>query len=146
MNAPIEQDVDLMRHILETSRTIAVVGASTHEEKDAHTVPAYLKEQGYRVIPVNPNHGAIWGEKSYANLGDIPDPVDVVEVFRPPEEAESIVEEAIEIGAKTVWMQVGIRNDAAAARAREAGLNVVMDACMRVAHRLLLGPQQPTFP
>jgi predicted CoA-binding protein len=146
MNADVEQDVQLMRHILETSETIAVVGASTHEDKDAHSVPAYLKEQGYQVIPVNPNHDAIWGEKSYGSLRDIPVPVDVVEIFRPGEEAGPIVEEAIEIGAKTVWMQVGIRNEAAAARAREAGLNVVMDACMRVAHRLLFGPRQPTFP
>jgi predicted CoA-binding protein len=146
MNADVEQDVNLMRQILETSQTIAVVGASTNEKKDAHTVPAYLQEQGYRVIPVNPTHDTIWGEKSYANLGDVPDPVDVVEMFRPGEEAGPIVEEAIKMGAKTVWMQAGIRNEAAAARAREAGLNVVMDACMRVAHRLLLGPQRPTFP
>jgi predicted CoA-binding protein len=146
MNANIEPDVDLMRRILETSQTIAVVGASTHEEKDAHTVPEYLQEQGYRVIPVNPAHDTIWGEKSYASLSDIPDPVDVVEIFRPGETVGPIVDDAIAIGAKTVWMQVGIRNEAAAARAEAAGLNVVMDACMRVAHRLLLGPRQQTFP
>lgn len=146
MNANVDQDVDLMRHILETSETIAVVGASTHEEKNAHTVPAYLQEQGYRVIPVNPSHDVIWGEKSYASLRDVPESVDVVEIFRPGEEVEPIVEAAIEIGAKTVWMQMGIRNEAAARRAREAGLNVVMDTCMRVAHRLLIGPQQQTFP
>lgn len=142
MNSQAEPDMELIRHILESSKTIAVVGASTHVEKDAHSVPAYLQSQGYRVIPVNPSASEIWGEKAYGSLKDIPEPVDVVQIFRPGETVEPIVAEAITIGAKTVWMQVGIYNEAAAARAREAGLNVVMNACMRVTHRLLIGAKQ----
>lgn len=135
-------DREQIRHILEASKTIAVVGASHNEEKNAYTVPAYLQGQGYRVIPVNPTVDEIWGEKAYASLSEVPELVDVVEIFRPSDQVPPIVDEAIAVGAKTIWMQVGVVNEAAAEKAREAGLNVVMDMCMRVTHRLLIGAKE----
>lgn len=119
-------------------RTIAVVGLSASPEKPSHRIPRYLQEHGYTIIPVNPMiQGEVLGEKAYASLKDIPDPVDVVEIFRLPKDIPPIVEEAIEIGAKAVWMQTGIVNNEAAERARTAGLTVVMDKCMMVVHASL---------
>src|SRR5438309_1002118 len=106
-----------LRHILASSKTIAVVGLSDKPDRPSHSIPAYLQEQGYRIIPVNPNLTEALGEKAYASLRDIPEPVDVVEIFRAPEAVPPIVEDAIAIGAKVVWMQLGIVNEAAAARA-----------------------------
>jgi predicted CoA-binding protein len=100
-----------------------------------------LKEQGYRIIPVNPTADEILGEKAYPDLSSIPERVDVVQVFRKPEDVPPVVDEAIKIGAKVVWMQEGIVNEEAAQKAREAGLQVVMDACMRATHRRLIGPK-----
>ena len=97
----------------------------------------YLKDQGYKIIPVNPSANEIMGEKAYPDLSSIPEAVDVVQVFRKPEDVPPVVEEAIKIRAKVVWMQEGIVNEEAAQKAREAGLQVVMDACMRSAHRRL---------
>lgn len=129
--------LDEMRDILASARTIAVVGLSDKPDRPSHTIPAYLQEQGYRIIPVNPNLTEALGEKAYASVRDIPEPVDVVDIFRPPEAVPPIVEDAIANGAKVVWMQLGIVNEAAAARAEEAGLRVVMDACMGATHRAL---------
>lgn len=129
--------------ILKTSKTIAVVGFSSKPDRPGYTVPAYLKEQGYRIIPVNPNLTEALGEKAYASLREVPVPVDVVEIFRRPEDVPPVVEDAVAIGAKVVWMQLGIVNEAAAARARAAGLQVVMDACMSVAHRRMRDQQFP---
>ncbi len=98
-------------------------------------MPAYLQKMGYRIIPVNPSLDNALGEKAYAKLTEIPEPVDLVLVFRRSEAVPAIVEQAIEINAKAIWMQVGIANQQAAERAREAGLDVVMDACMMVEHR-----------
>jgi uncharacterized protein len=123
--------------ILSTSKTIAVVGLSDRLDRPAYTVPAYLQQQGYRIIPVNPKLTEALGEKAYASLRDIPEPVDVVEIFRRPEDVPPIVQDAIAIGAKVVWMQSGIVNPAAAAQAEAAGLQVVMDTCMRATHRAL---------
>jgi hypothetical protein len=124
------------RQVMTRYRTIAVVGLSAHAEKPGHFVPKYLKEQGYTIIPVNPAaKGDILGEKVYASLRDIPRKVEIVEIFRPPQEVPGIVEDAIAIGARVVWMQEGIVNNAAAARAKEAGLTVVMDQCMMKVHR-----------
>jgi predicted CoA-binding protein len=123
--------------ILNYSRTIAVVGLSLKAERPSYKAASYLKEQGYKIIPVNPTEKEILGELCYPNLASIPEPVDVVEVFRRSEEVTPIVEEAIRIGAKAVWMQEGVINEEAAARAREAGLMVVMDKCMRKEHRRL---------
>ena len=128
-----------MKEILLSIKTIASVGISSNPEKESYEVVAYLKDQGYRIIPVNPTATEILGEKTYPSLSDIPDKVDVVQVFRKPEDVPPVVEEAIKIGAKVVWMQAGIVNEDAAQKAREAGLQVVMDACMRATHRRLIG-------
>lgn len=121
--------------ILAETKTIAVVGFSASQSRAGYYVPAYLKEQGYRIIPVNPHIQAGLGEKAYPNLLVVPESVDLVLIFRQPRKVPPSVEEAITIGAKAVWMQLGIVNETAAAQARAAGLDVVMDACMLVEHR-----------
>jgi uncharacterized protein len=113
-------------------KTVAVVGCSPKPERAGHYVPAYLQERGYRIVPVNPGHQEILGEKCYPRLSDIPFPVDVVEVFRRSEDVPPVIEEAIAINAKAVWLQSGITHEGAEARARKAGLLVVSDSCMLV--------------
>jgi predicted CoA-binding protein len=130
-----------MKEILLSIKTIASVGLSSNQEKESFWIVSYLKEQGYKIIPVNPTATEILGEKVYPSLSAIPDKVDVVQVFRKSEDVPPVVEEAIKIGAKVVWMQEGIINEEAAQKAREAGLQVVMDACMRATHRRLIGPK-----
>ena len=129
---------DVKRKILDRSKNIAVVGISTRETRPAHSVPAFLQKQGYRIIPIRATHEEILGQKTYPDLASVPDPVDVVLVFKRSEDVPPVVEQAIDIGAKVVWMQEGIVNEAAAAAARRAGLEVVMDACMRVEYRRLI--------
>lgn len=124
--------------ILERSRTIAVVGMSTDPAKAAYSVPAELQAAGFRIVPVNPNAAEILGETAYASLADVPDPIDVVEVFRPAEEAPDVARQAVEIGAKAVWLQEGIRSAEARRIANEAGLDYVEDRCMGV-ERFLRG-------
>lgn len=127
--------------IYEQAHTIAVVGASTSEGKAGHDIPRYLQSQGYRIIPVNPRGGEVLGEHAYASLLDIQEHVDVVDVFRPSQEAEAIARDAIAIGAGTLWFQPGTDTDEAAALAREAGLTVIAKRCMGVVHGWLgLGP------
>ncbi len=121
--------------ILQTAKTIAVVGFSSRPSRPGHYVPAYLQSQGYRIIPINPKLEQGLGETAYAELADIPEPVDVVLLFQRSENVPPFVEKAIEIGAKTVWMQLGIANEEAAETARAAGLNVVQDHCMMVEHK-----------
>ncbi len=130
-----------MRRILESARTIAVVGFSSRPERPAHSVPAYMQRKGYRIIPVNPNLEQALGEPAYPDLLSVPEPVDVVQIFRRSEDVLPVVEQAIQIGAKAVWMQEGIVNEDAADLARRTGLAVVMDTCMRVAHRRLVGTE-----
>jgi hypothetical protein len=132
-------DDDLMRRILTYARTIAVVGLSSRPERPAHTVPAYLQRHGYRIIPVNPSLDEALGERAWPDLLSVPEPVDVVQIFRRSEDVPPVVEQAIQIGAKAVWMQEGIINEDAADLARRAGLDVVMHTCMRVAHQRLFG-------
>ena len=120
-----------LRDILTSVRTIAVVGASPRHERPSHRVMAYLQRRGYRTIPVNPNAagGTINGETVYAKLADVPEPIDMVDVFRRSEMAGVVVDEAIAAGAKVVWMQLGVSDDDAAARAEAQGLKVVMNRC-----------------
>lgn len=127
----ITTDADLKR-LFETVRTIAVVGCSPRPERAGHYVAKYLQDLGYRVIPVNPGQTEILGERCYASLRDIPEPVDMIDCFRRAEDIPPIVEDAIAIGAKFIWMQLGIVNDEAARRAMEAGIEVVMDRCPKI--------------
>ena len=131
----------MMKDILLSAKTIASVGLSSNMEKESYWIVSYLKEQGYRIIPVNPTADQILGEKAYPDLESIPEKIDVVQVFRRSEDVPPVVDSAIKIGAKVVWMQEGIVNEDAAQKAREAGLQVVMDACMRMTHRRLIGPR-----
>jgi predicted CoA-binding protein len=126
-----------IQRLLRSAKTIAVVGCSTQAGKPSHEVPRYLIEQGYRVIPVHPSAREILGERVYASLADIPGPIEIVNVFRPADEAPAVVQAAIARGARAVWLQQGISHPDAAARAREAGLEVVMDQCIMQVHRRL---------
>jgi predicted CoA-binding protein len=132
-----QKTLEELRQILAMTKTIAVVGLSDKPDRPSHSIPAYLQGQGYRIIPVNPKLSEVLGEKAYTNLLEVPLPVDVVDIFRRAEDVPPIVEEAIVIGAKVVWMQLGIINEDAADRAETAGLTVVMDTCMGATHELL---------
>ena len=123
-----------LKELYKTIKTIASVGLSANPEKPSWGITYYLKEQGYRIIPVNPTAKEVHGEKVYPDLLSIPDKVDVVQLFRPAEEVMPFVEQAIQIGAKVVWMQEGISNPEAAKKAEAAGLQVVMNRCMRAEH------------
>jgi uncharacterized protein len=130
----------LLRIYAET-KTIAVVGASADETKAAHQIPRYLQSQGYRIIPVNPRGGGMLGEPVFRSLADIDEPVDVVDVFRPAQEAPAIARQAIAIGAKVLWLQIGIESEEARQLAEAAGLTVIMNRCMGETHgQLGLGP------
>lgn len=133
-------ETENMASILADYRTVAVVGLSPKEDRASYRVASYLKEQGYRIIPVNPAVNEVLGETSYPSLAAIPEPVDIVDIFRRSEDVPPVVEEAIRIGAKVVWMQLGIVNEVAASRAREAGLKVVMDKCMKIEHQVIQAP------
>lgn len=134
-------DPNAIREILSSIKTIAVVGLSSNPARESYGIAEYLKAQGYRIIPVNPTAEEILEERAYTNLSSIPESVDAVQVFRKPEDVPPVVDEAIQINARVVWMQEGIRHEEAAQKARDAGLQVVMDMCMRVAHRSLIGPK-----
>jgi uncharacterized protein len=121
--------------ILRDAHTIAVVGLSNKPERDSYRVAAYLQQQGYRIIPVNPAVAEVLGEKSYARLEDVPERIDVVDVFRKPEAVPEIVEAAIALGAKVLWLQEGIVHNAAAEKARASGLRVVQNKCILKEHR-----------
>jgi uncharacterized protein len=125
----------IMQKIMKNAQTIAVVGLSSRPTRAGYYVPAYLQQHGYRIIPVNPNMAEALGEKAYARLGDIPEAVDMVLIFQRSENVPPFVDEAIQIGAKAIWMQLGIANSVAAAKAQAAGLDVVQNACLMVEHR-----------
>jgi predicted CoA-binding protein len=129
---------EVILHILRSAKVIAVVGLSPSPHRPSYAVASYLQEHGYRIIPVNPHVAEVLGERSYSDLREVPEPVDVVNIFRRPEFVPPIVESAIAIGAKAVWMQLGIVHEEAAARARAAGLLVVMDRCIKVEHQKFL--------
>lgn len=127
-----------IEEILRSSHVIAIVGLSSKSDRPSHRVAKYLKEHGYRIVPVNPQEKEVLGEVSYPDLASIPGTVDVIDIFRRSEDMLPIVEEAIKIKARVVWMQEGIINEEAAERARRAGVEVVMDKCMKKMHRSLL--------
>lgn len=128
------QDPGLIRAILSASKTIAIVGLSPKSERPSYFVGSYLKSEGYRIIPVNPRATEILGEKAYPDLYAIPDKVDVVDVFRQPEECVEIARQAVAIGARTLWLQLRLVNFEAARIAEQGGLRVVMDRCMKIEH------------
>jgi predicted CoA-binding protein len=121
---------DEIAEILRTAKTIAVIGASLKPERPAHWISVYLKEQGYQVIPVNPGHAEILGDKCYKSLSEIPEPIDIVDIFRKTNAVPAIVDEAIAKKAKVIWMQQGIVHNAAAAKAKAAGLQVIQNKCI----------------
>ena len=126
---------DPITEILKKYRTIAVVGLSSNPMRPSYEVTEYMQSTGYRIIPVNPHETEVLGEKSYARLEDVPEKIEVVNIFRRAEEVPAVVESAIQVGAKVVWMQMGIAHDLAAKKAHAAGLVVVEDACILVEHR-----------
>jgi uncharacterized protein len=126
---------DVVAQILREAKTIAVVGLSSNPMRASHGVAEYLKSAGYRIIPVNPNETEVLGVQAYARLEDVPEPVDIVDVFRRAEELRAVADSAIRIGAKVLWMQLGIENAEAAERARTAGMVVVEDSCLMVEHK-----------
>lgn len=128
-----------IKRIFEESKTIAVVGASIHPHRAGHYIPRYLKQQGYKIVPVNPNYEEVLGEKCYPSLEDVPFPVDAVEVFRRPEFCEEVARDAVAVGAKVLWLQLGIVCEPARTIATEAGLTYVEDRCMGPEHRRLIG-------
>lgn len=132
---------DLIKRILTTTKTIAVVGASANTTRDSHEVMAYLQRKGYRCIPVNPGLAGqtLLGEKVFADLKSIPEKIDLVDVFRNSEAAGGVADEAVKIGAKAIWMQLGVVNEPAARRAEAAGVVVIMDRCPKIEIPRLLG-------
>ena len=133
---------DTLRTILTQATTIAMVGASANPEKPSHGIMQRLLKAGYTVIPVNPNEPEILGQKAYASLRDIPGKVDIVDVFRRGEDTPPMADDAVAIGAKTLWLQLGVSNDDAAARATAGGLSVIMNACIGAKHAALgIGPK-----
>ncbi|EFM12901.1 CoA-binding domain protein [Paenibacillus curdlanolyticus YK9] len=129
---------DEIRTILEQSNTIAVVGLSDKPDRTSYMVSEAMQAKGYRIIPVNPNAQTILGEKCYPSLADIPEPVDIVNVFRRSEHTPPVAEEAVAIGAKVLWLQLGIANEEAAAIATAGGVTIIMDRCIKVEDSILL--------
>ena len=132
-------DISSLRRILKTNHVIAIVGLSASWWRPSYFVAKYLKEHGYRIIPVNPAYQEVLGEKCYATLTDVPEKIDMVDCFRKSAEIPALAEEAIRISAKCLWMQLGVINETAAAQATAAGLDVVMDRCVKIEHGRLFG-------
>ena len=135
----MSDDIATLREILKTCRTIAVVGLSADWHRPSYFAASYMQAKGYRIVPVNPRYPEILGERSYARLEDIPFPVDMVDVFRKPEDVLPIAQSAVAIGAKCLWQQLGVMNLEADALARAAGLHSVMDRCVKIEHARLFG-------
>ena len=132
-------DINTLRGILKENHVIAVVGLSADWFRPSYFAAKYMQEHGYRVIPVNPKYETILGEKCYKSLREIPEPVDLVDVFRKTQDVGPIADDAISIGAKVLWQQLGVKNEAAAAKARAAGLEAVLDRCVKIEHGRLFG-------
>lgn len=137
-NPPDEE----LRHILTSASTIAIVGASSKPDRSSHGIMERLQLVGYRVVPVNPNETEVLGERAYPSLKDVPITIDIVDVFRRPEFTPAIADDAVAVGAKVLWLQSGISNEDAAARARAGGLKVVMNACLATVHSYLRVPRK----
>ena len=133
------EDINTLRRILRESRVLAVVGVSANWHRPSNFAAKYMMEHGYRVIPVNPQYKEVLGQKCYASLRDIPEKIDLVDVFRKTADVMPIAEDAIAIGAKVLWQQIGVKNLEAAEKARAAGLDVVMDRCVKIEHGRLFG-------
>ncbi len=136
---PSEQ---IIRNLLTDAAVIAIVGASNNPEKASYGIMQKLQRAGYRVIPINPKETDVLGERSYASLLDVPERIDIVDVFRRAEDTPPIADDAVKIGAKALWLQSGIRSDDAAARAEAGGLTVVMDTCIGATHSLMRIPNK----
>jgi len=132
-------DINSLRRILRENRVIAVVGLSADWFRPSYFAAKYMLEHGYRVIPVNPKYPEILGQRCYKSLRDVPEKIDIVDIFRKTQDVMPIAEEAIAIGAKVLWQQLGVKNEQAAARARAAGLDAVMDRCVKIEHGRLFG-------
>ena len=132
-------DIATLRRILRDSRTIAVVGLSAQWHRPSFFAAKYMQQHGYRIIPVNPRYESILGERCHASLETIEEPIDIVDVFRRTEDVAPIAEQAIAVGAKCLWQQIGVKNVEAAERAAAAGLDVVMDRCVKIEHARLFG-------
>ena len=132
-------DITTLKRILKSTRVIAVVGLSANWWRPSYFVAKYLQDHGYRVIPVNPAYQEVLGEKCYASLKDVPEKIDMVDCFRKAGEIPALAEAAIAIGAKCLWMQLGVVNEVAAARARATGMDVIMDRCVKIEHGRLFG-------
>ncbi|MEM7009562.1 MAG: CoA-binding protein [Thermodesulfobacteriota bacterium] len=130
---------DDIKRILTENKVIAVVGLSPKWNRPSHFAAKYMKDHGYKIIPVNPGYDQILGEKSYKSLLDIPEPVDIVDIFRRSKDVPPIVDDAIKIGAKVVWMQLTVVHEEAAQKARDAGLEVVMDRCVKIEYGRIFG-------
>ena len=137
-----EPEKNAIDEILAASKVIAVVGLSSRDWRPSYQIAEYLQSAGYRIIPINPKETEVLGAKAYASLEDVPEPIDVVNVFRRSEFVPPVVESAVRVGAKAVWMQEGVIHEAAARRARAAGLRVVMDRCILKEHRRWRAEQQ----
>ena len=135
----MQDDIPTLRRILARDRTIAVVGLSAEWHRPSYFAAKYMQEHGYRVIPVNPKYAEVLGERCYPDLTSIPETVDLVDVFRKSEDCPSIAREAVAVGAKVLWMQIGVMNTEAAQYARAAGLEVVEDRCVKIEHARLFG-------
>ena len=132
-------DIQGLRRVLSEDRVIAVVGLSAHWYRPSYFAAKYMQERGYRIVPVNPTYDEVLGERCYPSLRDVPEPIDMVDVFRKPADVMPVVEDAIAIGARTLWLQLGVINQQAVARAEEAGLRVVMDRCVKIEYGRLFG-------
>jgi uncharacterized protein len=133
------QDAETIRRVLGYARTVAIVGLSSNVLRASNFVAYYLKLHGARAIPINPREREVYGQKAYPSLRDVPEPIDVVDVFRQPSAVPAIAREAIEVGARALWLQFGVISPEGAAIAAEAGLDVVMDRCMKIEHARYLG-------
>jgi predicted CoA-binding protein len=136
---PIVDDIAGLRRILLRSRTLAVVGLSAQWHRPSYFAAKYMRDHGYRIFPVNPRYEEVLGQRCYPDLRSLPEPIDIVDCFRKAEEIPAIADAAIAIGAKVLWMQLGIVNDEAAERASAAGLDVVMNRCVKIEHARILG-------